>query len=58
MTSKERVLLIDPTAQLKTWEGTGNKGYWVTGNGWETKVAYSEDRAWELANIAARKVNK
>jgi hypothetical protein len=46
---KPLVLAIDPTAKLIKWNGDSPKGYWVSGNGWETKVTYSEARAWELA---------
>ena len=49
MNRKEAVQLIDPTAQLQTWDGPGHKGFWVKGNGWETKVTYSETRAWDIA---------
>lgn len=48
---KPLVLAIDPTAKLNSWKGNG-PGYWVTGEkfgGWETKVTYSEARAWALA---------
>jgi len=49
---KPLVLAIDPTAKLISWNGEAPKGYWVTGEkfgGWETKVTYSEARAWALA---------
>lgn len=50
MNYKESTLYLDKTAQLQIWEDRpGRKGYWVTGDGWETKVTYSEERAWELA---------
>lgn len=47
MTSKEAVRLIDPTAKFSQW--STEKAGWVHGNGWETKITYSEQRAWELA---------
>lgn len=56
MNLKESVLSIDPTAKLNVWgEGSPNPGYWVKGEDWETKVTYSEDRAWELAHLEVSK---
>jgi hypothetical protein len=59
MAHKDEVLLLDPTAQLKVWGSpnipTIGQGFWVKGNGWETKITYSEDRAWELASVEASK---
>jgi hypothetical protein len=56
VTRKEAVNLIDPTAKLNTWSSPKDGvGYWVKGNGWETKVTYSEDRAWEIAILEVTK---
>jgi hypothetical protein len=50
MTNQEYVLQHNPTAKLNIWDGSSpGKGFWVSGPGLETKVCYSEDRAWELA---------
>jgi hypothetical protein len=49
---KPLVLAIDPTAKLIAYNGEAPRGYWVTGEyfgGWETKLTYSEAKAWELA---------
>jgi hypothetical protein len=50
MTTTNAVHLIDPTARVCTW-GSERDGlaYWVKGAGWETKLTYSPERAWELA---------
>ena len=47
MTIQEAVKMIDPTAKFYNWS-EGSTG-WIKGNGWETKITYSEQRAWELA---------
>lgn len=53
---KDAVLVLDPTAELNSWETSNeNTMYWVAGEGWETKLAYSEDRAWDLAILAVSK---
>ena len=50
MTTAGSIKLIDPNATVCEW---GNKrdglGYWIKGTGWETKITYSIERAWELA---------
>jgi hypothetical protein len=50
MTIRDTVKLVDGTAKVMIW---GNEcegqGYAIKGDGWETKIAYSEERAWELA---------
>jgi hypothetical protein len=51
---KALVLAIDPTAKLIVYNGEASRGYWVTGEyfgGWETKIVYSEARAWEMAYL-------
>lgn len=50
MNRQQAALLIDPTAKLLTWESpAGQMSFWVKGNGWETKLTFSEARAWEIA---------
>lgn len=49
MTNMEAVKLIDETARFFIWGGPNDKTGWVKGNGWETKITYSEDRAWQAA---------
>jgi hypothetical protein len=46
MTAVESVKLIDPKAQVFQWSDCG---FWAKGTGWETKITYSIERAWELA---------
>lgn len=50
MTAAGSIKLIDPNATVREW---GNKrdglGFYIKGTGWETKITYSIDRAWELA---------
>jgi hypothetical protein len=59
MTIRDTVKLVDPTSKVCTWGNElDGQGYWVKGNGWETKITYSEERAWELAGeeISRREV--
>jgi hypothetical protein len=57
MTNQEAVLLADPTAKLNVWFSPGERrGFWVQGSDWETKVTYSEPRAWELAVAEVAKI--
>jgi len=50
MNREQAVNLIDPTAKLLTWESpSGVTSFWVKGAGWETKLTFSEARAWEIA---------
>ena len=50
MTNQEQVLSRDNQAKAHIWGSLNNiEGWWVKGRGWETKITYSEDRAWELA---------
>jgi hypothetical protein len=52
MTNREFVLHRNPNARLNIWGVPGGRqGFWVSGPGIETKVTYSEARAWELAVI-------
>ena len=46
LNAQQIVKLVDETAKCCPW---GSEGYWVKGSGWETKITYSEQRAWELA---------
>ena len=48
MTIQEAVKMVDETAEMMTWDN----GFWIKGNGWETKITYSEQRAWELAEAS------
>jgi len=55
MSAQDSVLLIDSTAQIRKWGKPGTRqGFWVMGNGWETKITYSENRAWELAEVVVK----
>jgi hypothetical protein len=50
MTNKEAVLLSNPTARLNIYGAPGERqGFWIKCAQWETKVTFSEDRAWQLA---------
>ena len=50
MTAADAIKLVDPTAKVYEWgRKESGLGYWVAGNGWETGITYSADRAWELA---------
>lgn len=56
MTREDAVKLIDPTAQLNTWGNPKDGvGYWVKGSGWETKITYSAERAWDIAILEVTK---
>lgn len=48
MTLADTIQIVDPAAKFHRWMTEGNCG-WVAGTGWETKLTYSEARAWELA---------
>ena len=59
MTVQDTVTLVDGTAKVCIWGNERDgQGYWIKGNGWETKITWSIDKAWELAEtiIATRKV--
>jgi hypothetical protein len=47
MTAAGSIKLIDPDASVCEW--ANGDGYWIKGTGWETKITYSIERAWELA---------
>jgi hypothetical protein len=52
MTNKEAVLLSNPSARLNIYGAPGERqGFWVSGPNLETKVTYSEERAWQLAYV-------
>ena len=56
LNAKQIVELVDETAKAHVWGD--REGFWIKGKGWETKITYSETRAWELAveTIATRTV--
>lgn len=59
MTIQDAVKLVDETAKVCIWGNERDgQGYWIKGSGWETKITYSVDRAWELAGeiISSREV--
>jgi hypothetical protein len=45
MTIQDAVQMVDPKAELRPF----GEGYWVRGNGWETKITCSAEKAWKLA---------
>lgn len=49
MTLADTVKLIDSTATFYRWGMNHETMGWIKGNGWETKITFNEDRAWQLA---------